>query len=102
MWVNNISNKSVIKKLKINNLETSLISNIEFNTLNNIDASQTIQNQINNLIISGSSGNLNNISTNSININYNINQLIPFKISDANTIYFKVLKMGQYIAQICI
>ena len=80
MLVNNISNKNVFQKLKINNLETSLISNIEFNTLNNIDTSQTIQNQINNLIISGSSGNLNNISTNSININYNINQLIPFKI----------------------
>jgi len=49
MLINNISNKNVIQKLKINNLETNLISNDEFNTLNNIDTSQTIQNQINNI-----------------------------------------------------
>ena len=93
MLVNNISNKSVIQKLKINNLETSLISNNEFNTLNNIDTSQTIQNQINNLIISGSSGNLNNITTTNIFIYANSNSY-PFQINYSTLNVFKISNDG--------
>ena len=93
MLLNNISNKSVIQKLKINNLETSLISNSEFNTLNNIDTSQTIQNQINNLIISGSSGNLNNITTTNILINANSNSY-PLQINYSTLNVFKISNDG--------
>jgi len=68
-------------KLSVNNLnsiyadtiDTTLISNNELNTLNNIDTSQTIQNQINNLITSisniGSSITSSSIYTNNLHIN---------------------------------
>jgi hypothetical protein len=94
MLSNNISNKSFLQKLKVNNLETSLISNDEFNTLNNIDITQTIQTQINNLISSSSSGNLNNIITKNIYITKDT-ALFPFQLSDGTTIYFKISYTGE-------
>ena len=93
MLSNNISNKSIIQKLKVKNLKTNLISNEEFNTLNNIDTSQTIQTQINNLITSSSSGNLNNIITKSIYITKDTT-LFPLQLSDGTTIYFKISSTG--------
>jgi len=68
-------------KLSVNNLnsiyadtiDTTLISNNELNTLNNIDTSQTIQNQINNLITSisniGTSVTSSSVFTNNLYIN---------------------------------
>jgi hypothetical protein len=68
-------------KLSVNNLnsiyadtiDTTLISNNELNTLNNIDISQTIQNQINNIITSisniGTSVTSSSIFTNNLYIN---------------------------------
>ncbi len=49
--VNNLSN------INASSISTDIISNDEFNTLNNIDTTQTIQNQINNIsLIKGSTG----------------------------------------------
>ena len=71
-------------KLSVNNLnsiyadtiDTTLISNNELNTLNNIDTSQTIQNQINNLITSisniGTSVTSSSVFTNNLYINGNL------------------------------
>ena len=47
---NTITGKSVIGSLSVNELETSTISNDEFNTLSGIITTTTIQNQLNNLM----------------------------------------------------
>ena len=57
-------------------IDTTLISNLELNTLNNIDISQTIQNQLNNIITSisniGTSVTSSSVYTNNLYINGNL------------------------------
>jgi chromosome segregation ATPase len=55
-------------------LDTSLISNAEFNTLNNIDITQTIQNQLN-TINTNVTNNYSSIETQITQIESNINNL---------------------------
>lgn len=90
MFVNNILNKNVIQKLKVINLETDLISNEEFNTLDGIDINTTIQNQINNL----SSGSFNNLETIYINIVKDLLIPNPIIFVDDLNLLFKLTSNG--------
>lgn len=81
-----------INSINADTIDTSKISNEEFNSLSGINTSITIQQQLNDLVESGSTGIIDYITTKSIYISKDTS--FPLQLSDGTTIYFKISSTG--------
>ena len=95
---NIVSNQINCTTLYTDTINTSTITNDEFNSLNGINTTITIQEQLNDLVESGGNGIIDYITTKSVYINQNLIDLNPLVLSDGIITYFKISNSGSVYA----